>query len=451
VTLSDSSPRGVEVTDQRWHRLHPLSPVVRAGRALIPVAIVFLTSLARQRQGNNTGEYVDLAIVALLLVAGTVSWLVTRWRVEGGVLRIDGGLIRRRSQRLPLTQIQAIDTVRPFLARLFGLSELRLRTAGSEGGSGRLAYLPEAEAEALRGRLLALAHGIAPTTPPPPEQPLITVATSRLLASVLLSGLGLFSLAVVVALIALSALAPSVAGGVIGAGLTSLIALATASWRRFNGSYHLTVAEAADGLRLRSGLVQTGAETIPRGRVQAVRLVEPFLWRPLGWCRLEVDVAGKQRRRRRENESQGRVLRTLLPAGDRREAAWLLARLFPATPGERIAPPERARWKSPLRFPHLAWGMNATYVVATSGRLRKVTDWVPLSKVQSVRWVEGPVQRRLRLATIHLDTAGRNVHAALRDRDASEAAGLMESLPGWCAAARAQEASRHPVPPSATA
>jgi hypothetical protein len=30
------------------------------------------------------------------------------------------------------------------------------------------------------------------------------------------------------------------------------------------------------------------------------------------------------------------------------------------------------------------------------------------------------VQRRLRLVTIHVDTAGRNVHAALRDRDRAE-------------------------------
>ncbi|MBO0691909.1 MAG: PH domain-containing protein [Acidimicrobiaceae bacterium] len=427
------------VSDQRWHRLHPISPLVRAGRGLIPVVIVFVISLAQQRQANDTREYVDLAIVGVLLVAGAVSWYVTRWRLEGGVLRIDGGLIRRRSQRLPLSQIQAIDTVRPFLARLFGLSELRLRMAGSEAGSGRLAYLGEAEAEALRGRLVALAHGIAETTPPPPEQHLVTVATSRLLTSVLLSGLGLFSLAVLVALIALAALAPNIAGAVIGAGFTSLLALATASWRRFNGSYHLTVAEAADGLRLRSGLVQTGAETIPRGRVQAVRLVEPFLWRPLRWCRLEVDVAGKQQRRRRENESQSRPLRVLLPAGSPEEAAWLLARLFPGTPEQRLHPPSRARWKSPLRFPNLSWGMNATYVVSTSGRLQKVTNWVPLSKVQSVRWVEGPIQRRLRLASIHLDTAGRNVHAVLRDRDGVEAAGLMETLPTWSAAARAHE------------
>jgi putative membrane protein len=40
--------------------------------------------------------------------------------------------------------------------------------------------------------------------------------------------------------------------------------------------------------------------------------------------------------------------------------------------------------------------------------------------VQSFRRVEGPLQRRLRLATVHLDVAGRALHATLRDRDRAE-------------------------------
>jgi putative membrane protein len=69
----------------------------------------------------------------------------------------------------------------------------------------------------------------------------------------------------------------------------------------------------------------------------------------------------------------------------------------------------------------LAWGGTDTCVVTTSGRLRRTTCWVPLEKVQSLRRVQGPVQRRLNLATVHVDTAGRAVRAALRDRDAGEA------------------------------
>jgi putative membrane protein len=51
--------------------------------------------------------------------------------------------------------------------------------------------------------------------------------------------------------------------------------------------------------------------------------------------------------------------------------------------------------------------------------------------------VQGPVQRRLRLATVHVDTAGRSVHAVLRDRDAGEADRVLEELTGLARAARA--------------
>jgi putative membrane protein len=61
---------------------------------------------------------------------------------------------------------------------------------------------------------------------------------------------------------------------------------------------------------------------------------------------------------------------------------------------------------------------------------------VPLVKVQSVRRVQGPVQRRLRLASIHLDTAGRSVHATLRDRDVEEADLVLDELVRRARAAR---------------
>jgi putative membrane protein len=55
--------------------------------------------------------------------------------------------------------------------------------------------------------------------------------------------------------------------------------------------------------------------------------------------------------------------------------------------------------------------------VSTTGRLARLQDWVPLTKVQSVRRAEGPVQRRLGLATVLIDTAGKRFGAALRDVD----------------------------------
>jgi putative membrane protein len=418
-----------------WHRLHPLSPLVRAGPVVSGVVVALFAAFVANGGGDAWGIAGHAFAPAVLVALGVVSWLVTRWRIEGGDLRIETGLVRRSSQRFPLTQVQAVDTVRPLLARLFGVAELRLRMGGSSGGHGRLAYLPLRDAEALRARLLALAHGEAEDTPAPAEEQILTVPPGRLVASILISRLGLVAEALLAALLVGAVLSPHATRVVAVALIAPLLGVAGAVWRRLDGEYRMTVAEAPDGLRLRSGLLATTAETIPRGRVQAVRMTEPLLWRPLGWCRLELDVAGKQRKNR-ESSAESRALRAALPVGSREQARELLRRVLPDAPADRLPPPRRARWKAPLSYGRLGWGRTDACVVTTAGRVARKTAWVPLAKVQSLRQVQGPVQRRLRLATVHLDTAGRGVHAALRDRDADEAGGALRELTEACRRAR---------------
>jgi len=418
-----------------WHRLHPLSPVIRASRALIGLAVIFGGSLFNTARAGRGGFYAHAGVATILIGLGIVSWLVTRWRVQDGVLTIETGLIRRQSLRFPLSQVQAIDTVRPGLARVLGLAELRLRMGGSTGSSGRLAYLSTTEAETLRGQLLAVASGPGVPLADSGETILVSIPTQRLLGSILLSQPSLIAMVVVIGLVIVAVAAPRAAVVMLGSSGAAGFGLVTVLWRRFNSGYRLTVAEAPDGLHVRSGLVETTAETIPRGRVQAVRMVEPLLWRPLGWCRVEVDVAGRQSRHG-ENSAEGRQLRAVLPVGSPLEAERLLSRILPDAPADREGPPSRARLKSPLRFWNLAWGRTDSCAVTTTGWPARVTSWVPLEKVQSLRLVQGPIQRRLRLATIHLDTAGRSVGAALTDRDAGEADRVLAELIGKCQAAR---------------
>jgi putative membrane protein len=421
-----------------WQRLHPLSPIVRGGRLTIAIAIIL--GAAALGGGSPTEAAPQAVITALLVLGGVVSWLVTRWRIEDDDLRIETGLFRRQSLRFPLSQVQAIDIVQPGLARLFGLAELRLRMAGASGSTARLAYLRAPEAEPLRDRLLALAHraGADETEAPPTvseERVLTTVPTGRLVAAILISDVGLLAEAVLVALIVTAAISPGVALGLVTGTAAYLLVVFTLVWRRFNQDYRLTLAEAGNGLRLRSGLVALTTETIRPGRVQAVRMVEPLVWRRLGWCRLELDLAGKQRSKG-EGQSERGQLRTVLPVGSRTLADEILDRLLPDRPRQQTPPPRRALWKSPLRYRMLAWGRTDTCVVATSGRLRRVTSWVPLAKVQSLRRVQGPVQQRLRLASIHVDTAGRGVHTTLRDREVDEADHALVDLTELARAAR---------------
>jgi putative membrane protein len=420
-----------------WHRLHPLSPIVRAGRGAIAIVVVLVPSLLTGGR-DFAGSLVQLAIVGVLTVLGVVSWLVTRWQIEDGTLRIETGLIRRSSLRFPLTQMQAIDVVRPGLARIFGLAELRLRMGGTTGGHARLAYLPERDAEMLRERLLESARGaVEPDERPQVDEDVLTTLSSgRLIGSILLSGPGIVAELLLGGAVAAGVFAPAAATAVAGGSLPMILGALTFFWRRFNQEYRLTVAEAPDGLRLRGGLVALTSETIPRGRVQAVRMIEPLLWRPFRWCRLEVDVAGRQRRKG-EGSPEGRQLRAVLPVGSRALALDLLERIVPGAPAPSAPAPRRVRLKSPLHYRNLAWGRTDRCAVTTSGRVTRVTAWVPLGKVQSLRRVQGPVQRWLRLATVHLDTAGRNVEAALRDRDTAEAEAALADLIRLSRAARA--------------
>ena len=142
--------------DEGWLRLHPLTPIARIGRLVPALVLLLLVSTVHSKAENGTAETDYLVVFTLLsAVYGYIHWMVTRWRFEGDTLRIETGLIRKDSRRLPLARIQAVDIVRPFLARLLGVSELRIRLAGSGSTDGKLAYLSEAQAAELRLLLLA--------------------------------------------------------------------------------------------------------------------------------------------------------------------------------------------------------------------------------------------------------------------------------------------------------
>ncbi len=446
-----------------WHRLHPLSPLIRTGRHLVALGILVLFLIFANHSGNNDDFISDIVVVGIVLIAGVISWLVTRWQVADGVLRIETGLIRRQSLRFPLSQVQAIDVVQTGLARVFGLAELRLRMAGADSSGGRLACLPLADAERLREQLLAMGQAagtrgaaagaragamgpggsagpvgaVGPAgaaAPPRPERVLFRVQSERLAGAIILSRPGAYAgtaIAVVILVIALTG-----KPGIIVPFLVFGFGIVTSVWRQFNTEFGTVVAEAPDGLRLRSGLIQTAAETIRPGRVQAVRLVEPLFWRAFGWCRLEVDVAGP--RQRRENRSEGQRLRALIPVGSRADADRMLGELLTDPPRPTHAAPAGARVKTLLSYHFLAWAGDDRYVVASRGRICRKTTWVPLEKVQSIRWVQGPWQRRLRLATIRLDVAGRRVTASIQDRSVAEADELLGQLPDLARAARSR-------------
>ncbi len=435
LPLGPAEPAATVADLTSWHRLHPLSPLVSAGSRLAGILVVLLgIAVAKQRQAGSD-LISDGVVVLVVLAAGVIRWLVTRWQVAQGVLRVETGLLRRDSRRFPLSQVQAIDVVQSGLARVLGLAELRLRVAGGDASrGGRLACLRRADAERLRTELLALASAPIAWPLQTQERPLFRVRSGRLAVAVLLSGVGLIAALGACLLITLAELTGSVSifASFLPLGLGAILGV----WRQFSAEFATTVADAPDGLRLRSGLIQTSAETIRPGRVQAVRLVEPWIWHVFGWCRLEVDIAGP--RQRQEDRSEARRMRSLIPVGSRADAEQMMNELLADHPLPLSRPPAVVRWKAPLLYHYLGWGDDDRYVVASRGRVCRTTTWIPLEKVQSIRWVQGPLQRRLGLATVRLDVAGRRVKGSLQDRAAAEAADLLARLPDRARAARAR-------------
>ena len=440
--------------DEGWRRLHPLSPMVRSGRAVL--AVLTLAGLSASGViGSSAGpRWYDVALPAIVAIAAIVNWYVTRWKVDGVTLRIETGLLRRDSRQLPIARIQAVDLVRPFLARMLGMAELRVRLAGSSDADGRLAYLSEPAAVALRARLLAAHHGLDPATPEPAEQIVTSVPAGRLVGSAAISA-AVVACLVVVAGVVVAEVSPAGLLAAAGSLVWWLIIGAGIIWRHVSTQYGFTVATSPDGVRIRRGLLGTVAETIPVQRIQAVRMVEPLLWRPLHWCRLEVDVAGHLGRDTAEGTHA--VRKALLPVGGLDEAGRLLRIALPDAPPPPIPPslpsfttrpPRRARWKAPLSYHFLAAGHDATLAVAVTGRVNRETTWVPLAKAQSVRLVQGPLQRRLGLATVHLDAAGRRVRAEFRERRQEEARSLVTELAALSRTARKMAAHITPLVPA---
>ncbi len=433
TSIASAPPATLGETE--WKRLHPLSPVVRAGSA-VAVLVLFSTQFDTGRRHGFPWE--SFVLLGLGIVAGVVSWLVTRWRVHGGDLQITTGLIRRQSIRVPLARIQAIDVISPVIARVLGLAEVRVVVAGRGTGRTRLAYLGAAEAQQVRATLLALAHGLASGTPEPPAQPLLRMDNRRVVFATLLTAPVNLLIAIVILAMITSLLVPHGAATA-SIAVPALVGVVPEVFRRFNAVYDFQLSEAADGLRLSRGLLQTRTETIPFGRIQAVRWVEPLLWRQFGWVRLEVDVA-RQRGSQQREEGSSQLSRTLLPVGSREHAAWLLQRVLPgavtvAPPGSR--PPRRAVFRAPFSYHLLAfWDDRGRHALARTGRVRPEVVVVPLEKVQSVRFRQGPLQRWLRLATVHLDTAGRGWQARAVCRDAADAEVLMDRLTDMAREAR---------------
>ena len=414
-------PPGSEAGE--WHQLHPLTPVLRSWRLAAPLAF----GLLQTANGLSDRRWLLPLLAAVLLLGaagGYASWRTTRYRIGADSIEIHSGVLHRQLRRLPLARIESVDIRRSLLARALGLAELRVEAVSTGDSELALSYLAEGRATDLRATLLARRAGVAADSPPPPEHVLAAVPLHALVVTgLMMPGLTL------AALLALSAgvatYSVTAAGAGVAALLPVLLIVTVTSLARQEASYGFTVADAPDGLRIRRGLLNLRTQTIPAGRVQAVRIEEPLLWRRWGWVRLYVDVAGYAGGQRADRQQTS----LLMPVAPRSLVGPLLGRVLPGVDLAEVPltpPPRAARWRAPISHRWLAAGWTEEHAVTRRGVVRRITDVVPHGKVQSLRITQGPLQRRLRLASLHLDTPGATVSAVALHRGVAEAHSLAE-------------------------
>jgi putative membrane protein len=370
-------------TDGEWHRLHPLTPLLRGGITFIAILgfLVYnirdiLVDIVLGGDGRNgeplvwlyESEYFWLAVLIVLVgliaivVGYYLSWRMNTFRITDEVVEVRSGIVFRRNRKGRLDRIQGINIARPFLARIFGAARLEVNVAGQDANV-KLDYLGSASADELRREILRLASGtrvaeaqalqaaqlddagrpvtrsaaaahlidqrvselLAPELDPglaPPES-VVQMHTGRLIGSLLLSGFSVFVLLLV----------GGIAWGVAATGsylfligvLPTLIGTGSFYITRFTRSLRYSIAGTPDGVRIGFGLLSTSNETLPPGRIHSIQVTQPLLWRASGWWEIKVNRASTSS----QKGAAGQANTTILPVGNLDDVRKVLALVLP--------------------------------------------------------------------------------------------------------------------------
>ena len=425
-----------------YRRLSPLTPVARSGIILVAAVAATWRDLVQRDFGATW--WLLMALLAVGAIYGVASWLRTKYWIEADELRVDTGVISRQSRRIRIDRLQGVDIVQPFIARLLGLAELRMDVAGGGRREGSLAFLRLADARELQALLLARrdvvrrhgseppatsgtstdATGEVPEAPPlRPDRVLAKVELGLLLQSTLLTT---ETLALVGVLVVLGISIPfevAFATGLLPAAGGLIVVL----YRKVVGSWKFTVTDTDGGLKISRGLFELTSQTIALHRLQGLVVREPVLWRRLGWARLDVSIAGYDGAS--GNDDSGPSVSTVLPVGDRRLVLWLAHLMLGGVDPDHTElslPPERARWVSPIGRHFAGAGASEHVIASRRGWLVRRTHVVPHARVQSLRLTQGPVQRRLGLADVHVDSPPGPARVRATDRLATDARTLLD-------------------------
>ncbi len=482
------APTGGEATPPR--RLDPRTVLVR-GLKGSPSAILGIPFVLAWARGEGASLAFLLPGLALLLVIVLVSsWL--RWRaftyqILPGQLVIAHGLIKRTRRSIPAERIQDVSITQGLLSRLFGLAEVRIETGGGEADEGRLDSVSLAEAHRLREVLRGARTGDqgAEAGEGGGGAPAETVLFEMGLPRLLFSGLFNFSLVWIAAIFGVLQYfgqafgydwdrwldmlgvaerelqsrinAPVLLGAAGGALALGLAAGVTRTVLR-NFGFRLSHAEAR--FRYRRGLLTRAEVVVARRQIQLGLVERGAVSGRLGWRAFKVqtlggsdDVSGRQELApfARPAELAPIIALAGLPPferpGLRPVSGWHVLRgiialvvaptviilaasiFFPLAALLLLAMPVMLAVALLRRRCH-RYALAASSVQVTRGVLVRREWTVPYGNVQTVTVRRGPLQRRLGIATVRIDTAGgsgiNGPH--IHDIGEAEAAALVRDL-----------------------
>ena len=272
-------------------RLHPLAIVVFArrmiGASLIPVVVVAFT----WRPTFVVPGLLALAGIGLAIVA--LEWRRFTYRVEGGRLVIERGVVRHTTRVVPLDRIRGVELQAPWLHRVLGLVRVDVEAAagGSSAAELSLAAVSAGEGERLRQVLLAGARAVATAEEEAPAARILYHASPRVLAAGgLTSGRHILAPLAIVGVVAnfaddlpgdlfedlLGSAADRAPTDVLGVSLVVVAGLILTALLAAGGSvltdWDFELADDGERLTARRGLLTSRSVVIDRARVRGVDL-----------------------------------------------------------------------------------------------------------------------------------------------------------------------------------
>jgi putative membrane protein len=417
-------------------RTHPLTGIVQGVIFAGGAAAGLLSSLT---DGEGWGDVPLWASAVVALVGGAAIgiavgywiWWRTRYVIDASEVRVESGLIWRNSRRVPFERIQSIDIAEPLLARVFGLAELRIDSAGGSDARTTLKFLQLQECRALRGLLLDRAHGIERWGYPLHEVLGGESPDAEASGVVAMVSPGRLVIGTVLTLDFVAALVGTIgiltAALVLGKFLAFLVAIVPlTSWlmqivaTRVFAQWDFRLLKTPTGLRIERGLLSRTSQSIPFDRVQGIAVHEPFIWRRLGWQWLEIDVAGYAARTGQQNDATSTSM--LLPIADPLLARAVADELIPAVDVAALGhlPASPRSWPfAPIGWRYRWVAADQAAFVARAGWVTAKTSIVPHARTQSVELTQGPLQRRLGVATVEVHTPDGPVNADGKHLDAA--------------------------------